>query len=206
MLSKLLSSIGILLIFILTGCGSSSSTSIIVGKTPTQTALLSPMASPSPIATNPSGVVTASGWKTYQDTKNGFSITYPANWYANSGSDYFDVYNYDFQSYNSPGWSPGYTKIEILIASNPTNLSARGFFQQQMSDPTLPTGGTNTLTDTVLAGKNSLQVYSTDNRGIHDLVYYIPIANKMMMLGQLNVTSSTLTSVFATMVNSLAFF
>lgn len=114
----------------------------------------SPTSSASP---TPTGIDETANWKTYTNTKEGYSIKYPLSWYARDGI----VTDYDSQvTTEQLAKTNEHLTIKIIVWDNPSKLSTEAYVSQLDAGPDAPQV---TNTDKVTIG-GALGIKRIENR------------------------------------------
>jgi hypothetical protein len=182
------------------GAGTSGS-----GSTPTATASLKDNETPTATA--------STSWATYTNTKYGYTIEYPTEWFPLDTSPTtgdFIVFNYDTSKVEVPPLPPGGTKIEIGVAPNPDHLSPDDMLQQSL-DQSAQRGearGTISKQSVTVAGQPSLEVIEGPHTGpfsgnTYSIMYMIPYGTGMLAVNQYWLPSGAPSAVLTHMVQSL---
>jgi hypothetical protein len=198
--------IAMLLLGLFAGCGSNAQTADMSGSgsTPTVTA--------SPRDDETQTTAAAASWVTYTNTKYGYTIQYPTEWFHSDTSPTaeFSIFSYDPSKISGYPLPPGATKIEILVYPNPSQLSPADVLQQPLDQRTQrgePVGTITKLSVTV-AGRASLEVIEGPHGGNvfggYTITYMIPHGGIMLWLGQYGLPNGTPSAILTYMVQSLA--
>ncbi len=93
---------------------------------------------PTGAANTPGAIVPSvpfANWGTYTNTTYHYQLKYPTNWGLDglgcTFSSYLAFWNYDYLTWNGPGFPQGGIKIELYALDNPDGLSAMQFFQME---------------------------------------------------------------------------
>jgi hypothetical protein len=195
----------LLLLGLLAGCGSSTQGADRSGSTPTVTA--SPRDNETPTAT------ASANWATYMNTKYGYTIEYPTEWFpldTSPTAGNFIVYSYDSSKVSGYPLLDGATKIEIFTYPNPSQLSPADVLQQVLDQRTQrgePIGPITKQSVTV-AGQPSLEVIEGPHTGpfsgnTYSITYMFPCGAVMLAVNQFWLPSGAPSAVLTHMVQSL---
>jgi len=174
--------LALLLLGVLAGYSSSAQGADTADSTPTVTT--SPKDNETPTAT------ASTGWATYANTKYGYTIEYPTEWFPGdiSPTSGFNVFSYDSSKVSGNPLPSGATKVETLYYPNPSQLSPADVLQQTLDQRTQrgEPVGTITKQSVTVAGRASLEViegpHSGNVFGGYTVTYLIPYGATMLWL------------------------
>jgi hypothetical protein len=185
-----------------------------------QTPGVSPTAVPCPITYGPTPqpvgagttvpILPFTGWSTYTDPANLFTIKYPSGWLweddtCDAGHTSLLFFNYQPGQNNSPGYPAGGIKIELELQEN-SGLTAQAFWQQEQQADQQGVGGpacpSFTTRQLQVAGRSAVEGGCPSLRWDS---YLIPAGKSMLVITESTAPGIHPSDILTQMVNSLTF-